>query len=83
MREELARCGEFCYMRSEWFDCTEPSKATSLQGKQGVQKKKVRGGSMCLNLSNYIVPRVPCTPCLPCKAVVKEGSVQSNHPELV
>ena len=24
-------------MRSGWFDCTEPSQSTALQGKQGVQ----------------------------------------------
>ena len=27
--------------------------------------------------------KAPCTPSSPCKAVVREGSVQSNHPELV
>ena len=25
------------YIRSEWFDCTEPSLSTSLQGKKGVK----------------------------------------------
>ena len=30
-------CVEFCHMSSGWFDCTEPSLSTSLQGKQGVQ----------------------------------------------
>ena len=25
----------------------------------------------------------PCTPCFHCKDVVREGSVQSNHPELM
>ena len=30
-------CGEVCHMSSGWFACTEPSLATSLQGKQGVQ----------------------------------------------
>ena len=34
---ELSRCGEFCHMSSGWFACTEPSLATVLQGKQGVQ----------------------------------------------
>ena len=34
---EIARCGESCHMSSGWFDCTEPSLSTSLQGKQGVQ----------------------------------------------
>ena len=34
---EIARCGEVYHMRSGWFDCTEPSLSTSLQGKQGVQ----------------------------------------------
>ena len=34
-------------MSSGWFDCTEPSLSTSLQGKQGVQGAYalVRGGS--------------------------------------
>ena len=34
---EIARCGAFCPRSSGWFDCTEPSVATLLQGKQGVQ----------------------------------------------
>ena len=34
---EIARCVEFFHMTSGWFDCTEPSLTTSLQGKQGVQ----------------------------------------------
>ena len=25
----------------------------------------------------------PCTPCFPCNAVAREGSVQSNHPDLM
>ena len=49
---ELARCGEVCHMRSGWFDCTEPSLSTSLQGKQGVQGAYalVLGGSSTSNL---------------------------------
>ena len=37
---------------SGWFDCTEPSLATALQGKQGVQGAYalVRGGSSTANL---------------------------------
>ena len=44
---KLARCGEVCHLSSGWFDCTEPSLATALQGKQGVQGASalVRGGS--------------------------------------
>ena len=34
---EIARCVGFCHMGSGWFDCTEPSLSTSLQGKQGMQ----------------------------------------------
>ena len=34
---KIARCVEFCHMSSGWFDCTEHSLSTSLQGKQGVQ----------------------------------------------
>ena len=34
---EIVRCVEFCHMSSGWFDCTEPSLSTSLQGQQGMQ----------------------------------------------
>ena len=39
-------------MSSGWFDCTEPSLGTLLQGKQGVQGASalVRGGSSTANL---------------------------------
>ena len=39
-------------MSSGWFDCTEPSLSTLLQGKQGVQGAYalVRGGSSTSNL---------------------------------
>ena len=49
---EIAMCVEFCHMSSGWFDCTEPSLSTSLQGKQGVQGaySLVRGGSSIPNL---------------------------------
>ena len=49
---EIARCLEFCHLSSGWFDCTEPSLSTSLQGKQGVQGAYalVRGGSSTSNL---------------------------------
>ena len=49
---KLARCGEVCPLSSGWFDCTEPSLATALQGKQGVQGAYalVRGGSSTANL---------------------------------
>ena len=35
---ERARYVEFFHMRSGWFDCTEPSVTTSLEGKQFVQE---------------------------------------------
>ena len=49
---EIARRVEFFDMRSGWFDCTEPSLTTSLQGKQGVQGTYalVRGVSSASNL---------------------------------
>ena len=49
---EIAKCVEFCHMSSGWFDCTETSLSTSLQGKQGVQGAYalVRGGSSTSNL---------------------------------
>ena len=39
-------------MSSGWFDCTEPSLSTAVQGKQGVQGAYalVRGGSSTSNL---------------------------------
>ena len=40
---------EFCHMSSGWFDCTEPSLSTSLQGVQGAYAL-VRGGSSTSNL---------------------------------
>ena len=53
---EIARCLEFCHMSSGWFDCTEHSLSTSLQGKQGVKGAYalVRGGSskVCRVLSH-------------------------------
>ena len=54
----IARCLEFCHMSSGWFDCTEPSLSTSLQGKQGVQGAYalVRGGSSTSNLANLPEP---------------------------
>ena len=47
-------------MSSGWFDCTEPSLSTSLQGKQGVQGAYalvplVRGAS---NFSNHIITKI-------------------------
>ena len=49
---EIVRCVEFCHMSSGWFDCTEHSLSTSLQGKQGVQGAYalVRGDSSTSNL---------------------------------
>ena len=49
---EIAKCVELCHMSSGWFDHTEPSLSTSLQGKQGVQGAYalVRGGSSTSNL---------------------------------
>ena len=43
---------EFFYMSSGWFDCTEPSLTTSLEGKQSVQGSYalVRGSSSASNL---------------------------------
>ena len=49
---EIATCVEFFHMSSVWFDCTEPSLTTSLQGTQGVQGAYaiVLGGSHASNL---------------------------------
>ena len=51
---ERARCIEFFYMSSGWFDCTEHSLTTSLDGKQFVQDAYalVRGSSSASNLLN-------------------------------
>ena len=85
---KIARCVEFFYMSSEWFDYSEPSLTTSFQGKQGVQ------GAYCALVrahrtsSNLLEPhnrrdstKAPCTPCFSSKYVDRGGSVQSNHPE--
>ena len=37
----IARCVAFCLMSSEWFGRTEPSLATSSQGKQGLEGAQV------------------------------------------
>ena len=52
---ELAGRVEVFLRSLGWFDCTEPSLATSLPGKQGVQgaRARVRGGS---STSNLLVP---------------------------
>ena len=57
-------------MSSGWFDCTEPSLSTSLQGKQGVQGANalVRGGS---------------STSMMWFGKVRRGSMCLNHPELV
>ena len=49
---ERARCIEFFHMSSGWFDCTEHSLTTSLDGKQFVQDAYalVRGSSSASNL---------------------------------
>ena len=49
---KIARCVEFFHMSLGWFNCTELSLTTSLQGKQVVQGAYalVRGGSSPSNL---------------------------------
>ena len=49
---ERVRYVEFFHMSSGWFDCTEPSLTTSLEGKQFVQNAyaMVRGSSSASNL---------------------------------
>ena len=56
-RVEIARCVEVYHMSSGWFDCTEPSLCTSLQGKQGVQGAYalVQGGS---STSNHFITEI-------------------------
>ena len=44
---EIARNIEFFHMSSGWFDCTEPSLTTSLQGIQGVQ------GAICTSSMRF------------------------------
>ena len=52
LNHSFAMCVEFFHKRSGWFDCTDPSLTTSLQGKQGVQGASalVLGGSRAANL---------------------------------
>ena len=45
---KIGRCVEFCHISSGWFNCTEPSLSTSLQGKQGMQ-----GAYALVRESNY------------------------------
>ena len=47
-----------------------------------MQSEKSNHRSMCLKLPEP-VHIAPCTRAIPCKDVVRECSVQSNHPELV
>ena len=61
---------EVSHRSSGWFDCTERSLATSLQGKQGVQGVSALGTvepprTHVINLY---------TPCYLCDAVVRVGS---------
>ena len=44
---ELARYIDCCHASSGWFDCTEPSPTTSLQGIQGVQ------GALCTGSGRF------------------------------
>ena len=44
---EIARCIDFFHTSSGWFDCTEPSPTTSLQGIQGVQ------GAICTGSGRF------------------------------
>ena len=44
---EIARYLDFFHMSSGWFDCTEPSPTTSLQGIQGVE------GAICTSLGRF------------------------------
>ena len=55
---EIAKCVEFCHMSSGWFDGTETSLSTSLQGKQSVKGAYalVRGDSSTSNLVEYFKP---------------------------
>ena len=69
---DIARYIDFFFHTSSgWFDWTEPSPTTSLQGIQGVQ------GAICTS------SRGSCTSNLIEPSRTREGSVQSNHSELV
>ena len=67
---EIARCVEFCHMSSGWFDCTEPSLSTSLQGKQGVQ-----GAYSLVHSSNLPEPHH----CKVCRVLSHEFGVVRLH----
>ena len=61
---EIARCLDFFHMSSGWFDCTEPSLTTSLQGIQGVQGAICTGSGRFKNIkphrtfSNFILTEI-------------------------
>ena len=44
---ELARCKDFFHRSSGWFDWTEPSLTTSLQGLEGMQ------GAICTSWMRF------------------------------
>ena len=58
---EIARCVEFFHMSSGWFDCTEHSLTSSLQGKEGVQGTS-SGWFKCIEpprtFSNHIIAKI-------------------------
>ena len=62
IKTEIAGRVEFIHMSSGWFDCTEPSQSTFLQGKQGLQGAYaiVRGGSSAFTrtFSNHIIVEI-------------------------
>ena len=77
-------------MSSGWFDCTEPSLCTLLQGKQGVQGAYaiVRGGSSTSNSCDKPLHTYSCIlrgfdVLEHLASPGREGSVQSNHTELM
>ena len=69
VHKHSAHLVEFFHMSLGWFDCTEPSLSTSLQGKHGVQGayglvwggSSTSNGSMCLNHPELV--HLKCFPC--------------------
>ena len=61
---EIARYLDFFHLSSGWFDCTEPSPTTSLQGIQGVQGAKCTGSGRFKHIephrtfSNFILTEI-------------------------
>ena len=75
------RCAGCLCTSSGWFKHIEPPRTYSNHN----FTELARLGSMRFDVLEppRTSAKAPCTPGFPCTAVAREGSVQSNHPELL